>query len=81
MIKRSLMNNNQPADEIRLGRVRATIWANETEQGIRYNVTFTRLYKVTDQWQDSGTFGRDDLLLLAKAADQAHTWILQQRQE
>jgi hypothetical protein len=39
--------------------------------------TFSRLYKDGDQWKDSASFGRDDLLLLAKLADAAHTWLYQ----
>jgi hypothetical protein len=42
-------------------------------------VTFTRLYKdESDQWKDSTSFGRDDLPLLAKLADQVHSWIFEQ---
>jgi hypothetical protein len=71
-----------PVHEIRLGRVRAAIWENETQNGTLHNVTFTRLYKdEEDQWSDSTSFGRDDLPLLAKVADMAHTWIFQQKQE
>lgn len=44
-----------------------------------HNVTLTRRYKDGDEWKDSSNFGRDDLLLAAKALDQAHTWICQQR--
>ena len=29
-------------------------------------------------WHDSESFGRDDLLLVAKLADQAHTFIFEQ---
>ncbi len=43
-----------------------------------HNVTVTRLYKDGDLWRESQHFGRDDLLLLAKVLDQAHTWIMQQ---
>lgn len=71
---------NKPAHEIRMGRIKATIWANESENGARYNVTFTRLYKDGDQWKDSPSFGRDDLPLVAKLADQAHTWIFDEAQ-
>jgi len=72
----------KPVHEIRLGRVRAAIWENETQNGTLHNVTFSRLYKdEEDQWSDSTSFGRDDLPLLAKVADMAHTWIFQQRQE
>ena len=69
---------NKPAQEIRLGRIKGTIWANEGENGTRYNVTFTRLYKDDEGWKDSDSFGRDDLPLIAKVADLAHTWIFQQ---
>ncbi len=69
------MSKNKPVHEIRLGRVRAAIWQNETEAGVRHNVTFTRLYKDGDQWKDSASFGRDDLPLLEKLADAAHTWL------
>lgn len=68
----------KPVHEVRLGRIRAAVWENETENGIRHNVTFSRLYKdEQDRWQDSTSFGRDDLPLLAKVADLAHTWIFE----
>jgi hypothetical protein len=69
------MAKQQPAHEIRLGAVKATIWENETASGKRYNVTVARLYKDGDRWKRTDGFGRDDLPLLAKVADQAHTWI------
>ena len=66
---------NRPIDEVRIGRIKGAIWANPTENGVRYNVTFSRLYKEGEEWCDSDSFGRDELLLLAKVADCAHTWI------
>ena len=66
----------RPVYRIRLGRIRAAIWKNETENGIRHNVTFSRLYKDGEEWRDTESFGRDDLLLLGKVADLAHSWIL-----
>jgi hypothetical protein len=71
----------KPVHEIRLGRIKAAIWENETQNGLLHNVTFTRLYRDEDQWKDSTSFGRDDLPLLAKVADMAHTWIFHQKQE
>ena len=35
----------KPVHELRLGRIKAAIWANETDNGIRHNVTLSRLYK------------------------------------
>jgi len=70
------MSTNKPANEIKLGRIKATIWANETSSGIRHNVSVERLYKDGDKWKTTTSFGRDDLPLVCKALDQAHTWIL-----
>ena len=67
--------SNRPVHEIRLGHVKAVIWANQTDAGIRHNVSVVRLYRDGDTWATSDTFGRDDLPLLAKVADLAHTWI------
>jgi hypothetical protein len=76
-----MKTKNKPAHELRLGFIKAAVWRNETENGARYNVTFSRLYKDGDQWGSTESFGRDDLLLVAKVADQAHSWICAQTQE
>lgn len=67
-----------PVHEIRLGRIRAAIWENDTQNGTRHNVTVTRLYKDGDDWKDSSSFGRDDLPLVAKVLDRCHSWIFDQ---
>ncbi len=66
----------KPIHQIRLGRVRAAIWANEgTNGGIWHNLSFSRLYKnAKGTWRDSTSFGYDDLPLLAKLVDLAHDW-------
>jgi hypothetical protein len=66
---------NKPIHEVRLGMIKAAVWKNEGENGPRYNVTVSRLYRDGTQWKSTDSFGRDDLLLLAKVADQAHSWI------
>ena len=74
---------DKPAHEVRIGAVKAAIWRNDTSNGVRYNTTFSRLYKdkEDDQWKSTDSFGRDDLLVLAKVADAVHTWIFGQTQE
>ncbi len=72
--------SKKPIHEVRMGRIKAAIWENENEQAVHHNVTFSRLYKDGDEWKDSTSFGRDDLPLLAKVADLAHTWIYEQAQ-
>jgi hypothetical protein len=75
------VERNRPVHSVRLRNIRAAIWANDGEQGTRFNVTFARLYKDNEGlWRSSDSFGRDDLLLLSKVADFAHTWISEQMQ-
>jgi hypothetical protein len=71
-------SKKRPVHELRLGRIRAAVWENSTQNGTRHNVTVSRLYKDGDDWKDSTSFGRDDLPLLAKVADLAHSWIFEQ---
>jgi hypothetical protein len=74
-------NKPKPIHEVRLGLIKAAVWGNETETGVRYNATFCRLYKDGENWKSTDSFGRDDLLLLGKVADQTHSWIFAQSQE
>ena len=71
-------DKKKPANEIRLGRIKAVIWKNDTKHGVRHNVSISRLYKDGDNWKDTTSFGRDDLPLVAKVADLAHTWVFEQ---
>ncbi len=75
------MSNNKPVHEIRMGRIKAAIWENVTQNGPRHNVTLARIYKDGNQWKMSDSFGRDDLPLLIKVADLAHTWIYELGQD
>ena len=70
----------RPVKEVRLGRIRATVWENQAEGGPWYKVVLTRSYKEGEEWKSTASFGRDDLLLVAKVADLAHTWIHRQLQ-
>jgi len=45
------MSKQKPVHEVRLGRIKAALWENDTQNGTRHNVTFTRLYKDGDQWK------------------------------
>ena len=76
----------KPIDEVRLGRVKAAIWQNtvDTPDGgfTRYGVTFEKLYLNRDnQWRGTGSFGKDDLLLLAKVAEMAFDRIQEMQME
>jgi hypothetical protein len=66
----------KPAHEIRLGRIRCTLWANfHDEKGTWYSMSFSRSYKDGEEWKNTSSFGRDDLLTVAEAARMAWHWI------
>lgn len=73
-------DKSRPVHEVRLGRIKAAIWENETQTGTRHNVTLQRIYRDGEQWKSTDSFGRDDLPLVAKVADLAHSWIFEQAQ-
>jgi hypothetical protein len=71
---------NPPVAKIRVGLITASIWGRETEKGRFYATSFERRYKTQQgQWQTSHSYDPGDLLELAKAADLAHTKILELR--
>jgi len=73
--------SKKPAAKVSLYPVSAAIWRNTTEKGAAfYSVTFERSYKDKEgKWKSSDSFNSDDLLLLAKVADMAHTQIVSLR--
>lgn len=68
--------DNRPFHEVRHRRIRATVWRNETRNGPMYSVTVSRSYRDEGGvWKDSHSFGFDDLMNLAKALYDAHSFI------
>ena len=70
-----MASNSKPAAELRIGTVKATVWENEVGGITHHNVTFSRLYRDEGQWKSPQSFGFNNLLALAKLADQAHALI------
>lgn len=72
-------NSNRPVHTVRYRNIKATVWLNQTAKGAMHNVTVSRSYKTDGQdWRNSSSFGQADLLPLAKALNDAHSWIHQQ---
>ena len=70
------MTHNKPTHEIRIGKIHAAIWVNRNGKNqMWYSVTIRRTYFDGQSWQDTHSFGRDDLPLLAKISDMAYAWI------
>lgn len=62
------------------GGVCASIWENPSKNnGTWYSVTVTRSYRDGDEYKDTTSFRRDDLLFVAKAASIAFDWCLKKQ--
>ena len=73
---------NPPIAQVRVGLITASIWERQSEQGVFYSVSFERRYRDGEgNWKSSHSYDTQDLLALAKAADLAHTKIVQSQQE
>ena len=69
-----------PIQTLRLGRIKAAVWENGADKRAFFNVTFARTYMDEEKkFHDADSFGRDDLLLLSKLADLAHTFICERQ--
>jgi len=75
---RTANGTKHPVKTFRLGRIKAAVWENEVDNKKFYNVTFARTYvDEAKNFHDTDSFGRDDLPLVAKLADMAHTFIFE----
>jgi hypothetical protein len=70
-----MSDKTKPAHKIQHRGLCVTLWKNDGKNGPFYTATPSRRYKQDEQWQDSDSFGEDDLLLLAELAKEAHAWI------
>lgn len=76
------MSTTKLVHQVRLGTVKAAVWANPTDDGgTRYRVTVQRIYRDNDEWKRTTTFRKSDLFVLAKVLDVAHTWVCEQVNE
>lgn len=76
--------NNKPAHTIRYGGVHVAIWPYTFQYRLKFfDVTAQRRYRIkgTEIWESTTRFRADDLLVLAKALTEAHTWINAQDRE
>ena len=66
------MANNKPTATLRDGRIKATIWKQNSDKGDFFRVTFSRGYKdEAGNWHDSDSFSGTELLSLAHLATKA----------
>ena len=71
---------NAPIKRFAVGTgIRASVWRNESKKnGSWLSVTVTRTYRDGEEYKDTTSFRRDDLLFVAKASELAFSWCLKQ---
>ncbi len=71
-----MATNKKPANTLRCGNVKATIWQNFSEKGPFFSTTFSRPFKdQSGAWRNSTSFGLHDLEALLTVAVEAKEWI------
>jgi hypothetical protein len=67
-----MATNNKPANQLRCGNIKATIWENTSEKGPFFSATFSRPFKDhTGTWRNASS----DLEALMNVALEAKEWI------
>lgn len=73
------MAEREIAKEISLGRIRARIVKNRSEdRGAWFGVTLVRKYWTGEEERESTIYFRDDLPVLRQALEMAYAWIWEQ---
>lgn len=66
-------NKLRPAETLRDGNVKATIWRNQSEKGIYYNTKFSRSYQDQEgKYHESEHFQGTDVLKIGRLAERAY---------
>jgi len=70
-------NGNKPVHTVRHRSLKATIWRNQSDNGVvYYNVSIVRSYRDDNgDWQDTQSFGYDDLMNVSALMYEAHAFI------
>ncbi len=71
-----MATNNKPANQLRCGNIKATIWENVSENGPFFSTTFSRPFKdQSGAWRNGTSFGLNDLEALVTVVREAKEWI------
>jgi hypothetical protein len=71
----TMSDANKPAASVTFFPISASIWRDERSEKVYYRTTISKLYKNSEGYSTTNTFDTNDLLLVAKVADQAHSEI------
>lgn len=73
---------NQPLETLRDGRLKATLWENQGENGLYHTVSLAKVYEDKQgQLQETSSFSAGELLRVAELARESHGLIRDLRRE
>ena len=76
------MSDKKPADTLRDGALKATIWENDSENGSFHNTVLAKTYEDKEgNLRDSHSFGTNDLLRVSELARGAYSRIGELKRE
>lgn len=68
----------EPAHKVKIGYVEATVWRNEGDTGVWFNITVRRSWKDDEgEWHESNSYGTRESCQLAQAVQMANAWAVQ----
>ena len=71
-----MATHNKPANTLRCGNIKATIWQNRGPNGPFFSTAFSCPFKdQTGAWRNGTSFGLHDLEALLNVAHEAKEWI------
>ena len=71
-----MATNKKPANTLRCGNIKATIWENVSDKGLFFATTFSRPFKdQSGEWGNGTSFSLNDLEALLTVAREAKEWI------
>jgi len=74
-----MATNNTPANTLRCGNIKATIWQNVSEKGSFFSTAFSRPFKdQSGAWRNGTSFGLNDLEAVLTVEHDAKEWIATQ---
>jgi len=74
-------NGNRPFHVIRRGLLKVVIWENQTTNGSMFSTQLIRVYKDGEDWKETFSLNREDLLHAAKMLDAADSIIHRTEEE
>lgn len=79
---RQSSEQKRPAETLRDGKLKATLWRQEGDRSDYHTARFAKLYEDRDgNLQETQSFTRSDLLGLAELARKSRDWIMERDRE